>query len=75
MAAQEEQIQLPKRDANVISLLNADTEVVTIFGKSWDFQVTEILKTTLEENLKMIYDTVKFLKTKVSQLYLMQSIF
>ncbi|EIW00404.1 2-isopropylmalate synthase [Thermoanaerobacter thermohydrosulfuricus] len=53
-----------EEDANVISLLNADTEVVTIFGKSWDFQVTEILKTTLEENLKMIYDTVKFFKDK-----------
>lgn len=53
-----------EEDANVISLLNADTEVVTIFGKSWDFQVIEILKTTLEENLKMIYDTVKFFKDK-----------
>ena len=51
-------------DANVVSLLDAGTDVVTIFGKSWDFQVTEIIKTTLEENLQMIYDTVKYFKTK-----------
>jgi len=49
-------------DANVNSLLKAGTDAIAIFGKSWDFQVTEILRTTLEENLDMIYDTVKFLK-------------
>jgi len=51
-------------DANVISLINAGTPAVAVFGKSWDFQVTEILKTTLDENLKMIYDTVKYCKEK-----------
>lgn len=51
-------------DANVISLLKAGTEAIAIFGKSWDFQVTDILKTTLDENLKMIYDTVKFFNDK-----------
>lgn len=51
-------------DANVVSLLKAGTKAVAIFGKSWDFQVTDILKTTLDENLKMIYDTVKFFKDK-----------
>ena len=51
-------------DENVISLLNADTDVVTVFGKTWDFQVTDILKTTLKENLMMIADTVSFFKAK-----------
>ncbi len=51
-------------DANVCSLLAAGTPAVAIFGKSSVFQVTDILKTTLEENLKMIYDTVKFFKDK-----------
>lgn len=51
-------------DANVNSLLQADTTAIAIFGKSWDFQVTDILKTTLEENLDMIYDTISFLKGK-----------
>ena len=48
-------------DANLQSLLAADTDVVCIFGKSWDFQATEILHATLEENLEMIRDTVAFL--------------
>ena len=51
-------------DANVNSILKAGTDAVAIFGKSWDFQVTDILKTTLNENLKMIYDTIKFFKEK-----------
>jgi 2-isopropylmalate synthase len=49
-------------DDNVQSLLKAKTDVVTVFGKTWDFQVTDILKTTLEENLRMISDTVRFFK-------------
>ena len=40
-------------DPNIQSLLSAETETVVIFGKSWDFQVTEILKASLEENLLM----------------------
>lgn len=49
-------------DVNLQSLLAAGTEYVVIFGKSWTFQVTEILKTTLEENLLMIKDTCRFLR-------------
>lgn len=48
-------------DVNLQSLLVAETSHVAIFGKSWDFQVREILKASLEENLSMIYDTVAFL--------------
>ncbi|WP_413083650.1 citramalate synthase [Treponema sp.] len=48
-------------DTNLQSLLAAETEDVVFFGKSWDFQVTEILRTTLEENLEMIRDTAAFL--------------
>jgi len=51
-----------EEDANVQSLLRAGTGAVVIFGKSWDFQVTDILKTSLEENLRMIYDTVRYFK-------------
>ncbi|RKY68703.1 MAG: citramalate synthase, partial [Candidatus Latescibacterota bacterium] len=46
------------------TLLKADTEVVTIFGKSWDLHVTEVLKTTLDENLRMIEDSVAFLRSR-----------
>lgn len=53
-----------EEDVNIQSLLHAGTEAIAVFGKSWDFQVTDILKTTLDENLNMIYDTVKYLKEK-----------
>jgi len=51
-------------DANLTSLLSADTEYVCIFGKTWDFQVTDIIHATLDENLEMIRDTVAYLKSK-----------
>jgi len=51
-----------EEDANLKALLTANTSAVAIFGKSWDFHVTDILRTTLDENLKMIYDTVSYMK-------------
>jgi 2-isopropylmalate synthase len=51
-------------DANLKSVLSAGTDTVAIFGKSWDFQVTEILKTTLMENLEMIKDSIAYMKEK-----------
>jgi 2-isopropylmalate synthase len=53
-----------QEDTNVKALVEAGTRVVTIFGKSWDFHVTEVFKTTLAENLKMIRETVSYLKEK-----------
>lgn len=49
-------------DVNLQSLLAAETETVVIFGKTWDFQATEILHATLEQNLEMITDTCRYLK-------------
>lgn len=49
-------------DMNVMNLLKAHTPVVAIFGKSWDFHVTEVIQTTYEENLRMIEDTIRFFK-------------
>ncbi len=49
-------------DVVVQGLLAAETPIVTIFGKSWDFHVEIALKTTLDENLRMIADTVSHLK-------------
>ena len=51
-----------EEDNNIKSLLKAGTAVVTIFGKTWDFQVLKILNTSLEENLNMIRDSVAYLK-------------
>jgi 2-isopropylmalate synthase len=51
-------------DRNLQSLLSANTTAVAIFGKSWDYQVTDILRTTLQENLNMIADTIGYLKSQ-----------
>ncbi len=54
----------PDQDTQVMSLLSANTQAVAIFGKCWDLHVTEIIKTTLEENLAMIEDTIRFFVEK-----------
>jgi 2-isopropylmalate synthase len=57
-------------DAQVALLLEAKTPVVTIFGKSWLLHVLEVLRTTPEENLAMIGDTVRHLvKNKREVIY------
>lgn len=45
------------------AILTAGSRWITLFGKSWDLHVTEGLKTTLEENLAMIRDTIEFFRT------------
>ncbi len=52
----------PQEDANVRSLMDAQTDVVAIFGKSWDLHVLKVLTTTLEENLRLVRDTVAYFK-------------
>ena len=53
-----------QQDANVSGLLKSQADIVTIFGKTWDLHVRDVLKTTPEENLEMIRDTVSFLCSK-----------
>src|SRR5580704_12563473 len=48
-------------DRNVLALVEADTPVVAIFGKTWDLHVKRALGITEEENLKLIAETVRFL--------------
>src|SRR3954470_17197800 len=50
-------------DSNVAELIAADTPVIAIFGKTWDFHVERALGITLEENLSLISDTVGYLKS------------
>ncbi|MFB2646764.1 citramalate synthase [Raphidiopsis sp. BLCC-F218] len=45
-------------------ILAAGTTWVTIFGKSWDLHVTEGIKTSLDENLSMIGDTIEYLRSQ-----------
>ena len=49
-------------DRILSGLLEAETPVLTIVGKSWDLHVTEVLETSLEENLEMIRDSIQWLK-------------
>jgi 2-isopropylmalate synthase len=52
----------PEDDSNLQYLLASEAPVVTIYGKSWTFHVTEVLRTTWDENLRMIEESVRFLK-------------
>jgi 2-isopropylmalate synthase len=54
--------QSVETDPNLGALLEAKTPVVTVVGKSSPFQVSEVLQTTLEENIKMISESVRWLK-------------
>lgn len=49
-------------DPNLMALVDAQTPVVTLVGKSWDLHVYDVLETTLEENLAMIRESVAYMK-------------
>jgi 2-isopropylmalate synthase len=49
-------------DGQLTGLLEAETETVVIFGKSWDLHVTEILQVSPQENLDMIAQTITYLR-------------
>lgn len=50
----------PEDDVNIQMLLNAETPVVTLVGKSWDLHVNEVLETSLNKNLEMIGESVAY---------------
>lgn len=52
----------PEDDANIKALLDARTPVCTIFGKTWTLHVTDVLLTTLEDNLRIIEQSVTYLR-------------
>ncbi len=54
----------PETCRNLRTLLKAGTPAIAIFGKSWDLHVEEILGISLDENLRMIRDSIAFLKAK-----------
>ncbi len=56
-------------DANLREIVNSGAPVATIFGKTWDFHVTTALKTTLDENLRMISDSIRFLRSNGMQVF------
>jgi 2-isopropylmalate synthase len=60
----------PETDPTLNVLASAGTEYVTIVGKAHDLHVRAVLETTNEENLSMIADSVRFLKTKGKGVFL-----
>ncbi len=54
-------------DSFLEMLVNTGAPVATIFGKSWDLHVKEVIHTSLEENIAMIADSIQFLKKKMDE--------
>ncbi len=57
-------------DANLKALLSAKTEIVTIFAKSSPTHATEILRVSLEENLVLVEESVKYLRENGVRVFL-----
>jgi 2-isopropylmalate synthase len=53
-----------QKDPNIQALLQADTSIITLFGKSWTLHVTDALRISLAQNLEMIGDSVAYLRAK-----------
>jgi 2-isopropylmalate synthase len=49
---------------NLTALLRAETPAVTIFGKTWELHLVDILRISLDENLAMIHDSIEYLKKR-----------
>ena len=56
-------------DETLKNLLNANTEVVCIVGKASAYHVTEALRTSLEEGIAMVEESVRFLKGKKTKVF------
>ena len=54
----------PEDDINLKLLIDAETPVVTLVGKSWDLHVEDVLEASMEENLAMIGESVAYCKSK-----------
>lgn len=59
----------PDKDHNIKTLIAAEPDVITIFGKTWDFHVREALRISLEENVELIFDSLEFLKQNVAEVF------
>ncbi len=53
----------PEDDTCMKALADAHTPVVTVVGKTWDLHATQVLGVSLDENLRMIADSVGYLKS------------
>lgn len=58
-----------EEDKNLKMLIDAQPDVVTIFGKSWDLHVEKALEISLEENIKVIEESIAYLKKNVKEVF------
>jgi 2-isopropylmalate synthase len=56
-------------DPSLKALVDSGVFTATIYGKSWDLHVLKALKTTLDENLRIISDSVAFLKKHMDDVF------
>ena len=56
-------------DAGLDAMIVTGCKALCIFGKAWDIHVTETLQTTLPENVRMVRDSVAYLKTQVETVF------
>jgi 2-isopropylmalate synthase len=54
----------PEDDANIKALLDSGAPVCTVVGKTWTLHVTDVLRTTLEDNLRIVEKSLAYLKSK-----------
>ncbi len=59
----------PRKDPNLKALLESATDLITIFGKSWDLHVTDALGITLKKNLELIADSIQYLRSKHKKVF------
>lgn len=52
----------PENDPNLNSILETQVKTAVLFGKSWTLHVKEVLRVTKEENLEIVYDSIRYLK-------------
>jgi 2-isopropylmalate synthase len=57
------------KDPNLQALLESGTDWITLFGKSWDFHVTDALGISLKKNLEMISDSIGYLRSKRKKVF------
>ncbi len=55
----------PAADVCLKALVDSKASVITIVGKTWDMHVTDVLAATLDENLRMIADSVRYCKSQL----------
>ncbi len=51
-----------EQDANIQALVASEASIITLVGKAWDLHVTDVLETSIEENVLMISDSISYLK-------------